>query len=335
MSESRHRREPGTLPRPLATLLAVALAGGTGVAVWLLPATAAPQQAAPPRKAAPVPPSPSLTQQARMAGPSAFLTFVDTARHPGFDLLADARRSGVRWYSLGHVIAGGDGCQPRWTGGLAPGGNPVANRIARLRAEGADAGLAFGGPGGNELAATCTRPDALVAAYRRMTGSFDASYVDFEVRDGSDAATVQRRARAIRALQQDRTLRVGFTLPLQPDGLSDADAAMLRTTREAGADIATVDLLVSLEPRTAPAGRLHRVADAVNAAQRQIAKALDVGDAWRRIGLTTALAAPGDLNEVEARKLAGFSDKHELAWLSLRGAQPPPAVAQILWRTRS
>ncbi|WP_214320223.1 hypothetical protein [Nonomuraea sediminis] len=334
MSESRHRREPGTLPRPLATLLALTLAGGTGVAVWLLPATAEPQQTAAPRKTMPATPSPTPTQQARMAGPKTFLTFVDTARHPGFDLAADARRSGVEWYSLGHLVAGGDGCQPRWSGGLAPGGNQVANRIGRLRAGGADAGLAFGGPDGRELAAACTRPDALLAAYRRMTGAFDPSYVDFEIHDSTDTATVRRRALAIKELQKDSPLRVGFTLPLQPTGLSDADAAMLRATREAGAGIATVDLLATLEPRTAPAGRLHRVADAVKAAQRQIARALDLGDsdAWHRIGLTSVLASSSDLNEVEAGKLAGFSDKHALAWLSLRGAQPPPAVAQLLWR---
>ncbi|MFD0471894.1 hypothetical protein ACFQ0B_28970 [Nonomuraea thailandensis] len=247
--------------------------------------------------------------------PAAFVAFVDTAREPAFDLPAQARRTGVRRYALGHLIAGGDGCSPKWSGLLEPDGapgpertalvdsdgdlssgragradsagapagsadsegtaagsadsagalavgraglldpgrNPVANRIGRLRAMGGDAAPVFGGPGGPELAATCTRPGGLAAAYRRVVGAFDAAAVDFEVRDSADRAAVLRRARAIHAVQRERRLRVSFTLPLRRDGLAPGDAAMLRATHEAGAEVATVNLLApsSRAPRRA------------------------------------------------------------------------------------
>ncbi|WP_127935147.1 hypothetical protein [Nonomuraea polychroma] len=303
--------------------------------------------------------------------------FVDTAREPDFDLSAESRRTGVRHYLLGHLVAGGDdGCAPKWAGPRAtlhpdadggdppapdadrgdppapdadrgdppapdadrgdpldPGDNPVANRIGRLRALGGDAAPTFGGPGVEELAVTCTRPGGLAAAYRRVVGAFDAKAVDFEVRDSEDGAAVLRRARAIRAMQRERPLRVSFTLPLRPYGLNAADVAMLRTTHKAGAEIGTVNVLADMESHTAPSGRLRRLAAAVQLAKDQIAQAQDLpdrGQAWRRIALTPVLAGKGDLSELDARTLAGYAARHGLAWLSLRGVPPSPDVARIL-----
>ncbi|GAA4505544.1 hypothetical protein [Nonomuraea ferruginea] len=267
MSASRRRRPAGTLPRPLAFLAAGVLAVATGAALSLLPARATlhqttPRPSPPPARATPAPPPVP-------PGPSGFVTFVDTAADPGFDLPTDARRTGTRWYALGHLTAAPDGCAQRWAGRLAFGHDPVANRIAGLRALGGDAGLVFGGPAG-EAAATCTRPGALAAAYRRAVGAFDARYVDFDLPRPGDQATVLRRARAIRAVQRERRLSVSFTLPLHPDGLSARDALMLRLTREAGARLATVNVLAEIAPQNAPEGRLLRLAKAVRAAQTQL-----------------------------------------------------------------
>ena len=172
------------LPRPFAVLFALALAGATAVAISLLPARATLQLTVPrpaPSSAGPAP--------AALLGRSTYVRFVDTAAEPGFDLPADARRSGVRWYALGHLVAGPDGCTSRWAGRLDFGHDPVAKRIGGLRAVGADAGLVFGGPDGGEPAATCTRPGALAAAYRRVVGAFDADYIDFDLRTDSERST--------------------------------------------------------------------------------------------------------------------------------------------------
>ncbi|KAB8192189.1 hypothetical protein FH608_026185 [Nonomuraea phyllanthi] len=335
----RHKREPGTLPRPIAILGALALAGATAMAVRLLPAGAAPAPEPPPVARH----TPAASSPVAAEPEPSFVAFVDTAREPGFDLSKDARRTGVRHYALGHLVAGDDGCAPKWNGPdqagpLDPGKNPVANRISRLRALGGDAAPVFGGPDGRELARTCTRPGGLAAAYRRVVGAFDAAAIGFEVRDSADRAAVLRRARAIHAMQRERRLRVSFTLPLKPYGLTSGDVAMLRATRLAGAEVGTVNLLAELEPRGAPEGRLRRVAAAVLAARDQIARAQgleDPQDAWRRIALTPVLASADDLTEVEARTLAAYAARHELAWLSLRGAAPKPDVSRILWRTPS
>ncbi|TMR99286.1 hypothetical protein [Nonomuraea basaltis] len=374
------------LPRPLAILGALTLAAATSVAIRLLPAGAA----SPPPVAQP---SPTVSRAvAAEPAATAFVGFVDTAREPGFDLSAESRRTGVRHYALGHLVAGGDdGCAPKWAGPLDeteslhwtgpperdaaetdpdhgndspeqdadgtepdqgtdspesgvgrsdpldPGENPVANKIGRLRALGGDAAPVFGGPEGEELAVACTRPGGLAAAYRRVVGAFDAAAIDFEVRDSEDGAAVLRRARAIRAMQRERPLRVGFTLPLKPHGLGAGDVAMLRTTRQAGAEVGTVNLLAVMEPRPAPGGRLRRLAAAIQLARDQIAQTRDLadpGEAWRHIALTPVLSGESDLSEADARALAEYAAGHGLAWLSLRGVTPSRDVSRILWGIR-
>ncbi|MEV0593569.1 hypothetical protein [Nonomuraea cavernae] len=339
MSGPRHRREPGTLPRPVAFLVALTLAGATGAAITLLPADAADRPgSAPP---APAALSTSPARQAGRDGPSGFVRFVDTAREPGLDLPADARRTGLRWYALGHVVAGAEECTPAWSGRL----DPVADPVGRLRALGADAVVVFGGPGGRELAATCTRPGALASAYRGVVGALGVRSVDFEVRDGADRAVVLRRARAVHALQRERPLRAGFTLTLRPYGLAARDVAMLRLTREQGVRVGTVNLLVTIESRDAAEGRMARLAAAVSAARGQIARALGptghavaaggqhtvTTGAGHGVALTLVSAGSGDLSEVDAGELAVFAVRQEPAWVSLRGAASGSAVFRALW----
>ncbi|NUP00135.1 MAG: hypothetical protein HOW59_19645, partial [Nonomuraea sp.] len=106
---SRHKREFGTLPRPIAVLAALALTGVTGLAIRMLPAGAA-REPGPARVTAPAPAvRPAVAAE---EPPPSFVGFVDTARDPGFDLPAESRRTGIARYALGHLVASGDGCLP-------------------------------------------------------------------------------------------------------------------------------------------------------------------------------------------------------------------------------
>ncbi|NUT40389.1 MAG: hypothetical protein HOV86_10395 [Thermoactinospora sp.] len=331
---SEHRRAPGTLPRSISILAALTLAAATGTAVWLLPTTAAPERE--PEDSAraaggqPVAVTSTPTPSQRRH-PTTFVSYVNTARSPDLNLPDHAQRTGVRWYLLGHIVAAPDGCSPKWSGQLDPAGDPVANRLTRLRSEGGDALLAFGGPGGRDLAATCRKPLQLAQAYRHALDAVGATHADFEADDG-DPVTTARRARAIRLLQQQRPLHVTFSLPL------DRAAAVLKATHDAGAVVDTINLLAPIEPQTAPAGRMQRLAGALRTAQRQIAvsqRLTDPASAWRRMAVTAVLVAPGDMSSLDARKLTTFAARHGLAWLSLRGAVPATTVTGILRRTRS
>ncbi|GAA2871907.1 hypothetical protein GCM10010517_32230 [Streptosporangium fragile] len=340
---TRRAREPGVPPRPLVALASVLLAAGTGVAIWLLPGrTDGDWAGRPGTGAAPAPATGATAGRTAEQGaapavarPSGFVTFVDAVRDPLFDLPKVARKSRVHWFTVGHLTAGHHGCVPRWGGTREQDGAPVADRLGRLRAAGGDAGLAFGGPAGRELAAACADQARLTAAYRQAIRAFDASYIDFELHDRADAATVFRRARAIATLQREaaragRPLTVSFTLPVTAAGLSRSDQEMLRATRAAGAEIAAVNLLTPVDHGAGGQRRLLPVASAVRSAQPQIARSLGESAAWHRIALTPVLTGSGDLTEGDARKLLAFTNRNNLAWLSARGAALTPDVTRFL-----
>jgi hypothetical protein len=345
---ARQAREPGTPPRSLVALASAALALATGVAIWLLPTKAGGDQSVPGLAAragvtasglatrSTVGQTPARGPVSPTGRPSGFVTFVDTVRDPLFTLPEAAGKDHVRWFTLGHLTTGRRKCVPMWGGTQEQDGNLVADRLDRLRAIGGDAGLAFGGPAGRELAAACTDLDRLIAAYRQAIGAFDATYIDFEVQDPADAATVLRRARAIATLQREaaakgRPLTVSFTLPVTGTGLAPSDRTMLRSTREAGAEITAVNLLATVGPESGLArDRLRPVASAVRAAQPQIAESLGEPVAWRRIALTPVLSSSHDLTPANAHRLIAFAGRNQLAWLSVRGAAPTPNVARFL-----
>ncbi|GAA3508848.1 hypothetical protein FHR32_000272 [Streptosporangium album] len=345
-SAARRPREPGTPPRAMVVLAAAALVTGTGLAVWLLPATSdgwtgtgrTPHAGGKPprltRTTAGLPPEPAPPPPAAVH-PSGFVAFVDTVRDPLFNLPRAARQEHVRWFTLGHLTAGQDGCTPVWGGLRGQGGNPVATVLGRLRAAGGDAGLAFGGRTGSEPAVTCADLGRLTAAYRQVVAAFGVTYLDFEVEGADGDETVLRRAGAIRALQREaagegRPLTVSFTLPVNDAGLTLRDQAMLRSTREAGVEIAAVNLLAPIRRSSTGRTDLHYVASAVRAAHSQLAQAMGEATAWHRIALTAVLSGSRDLTVADARRLTAFTTRNGLAWLSTRGAAPAPDAARLL-----
>ncbi|MBB4916454.1 hypothetical protein [Streptosporangium saharense] len=334
----RRLREPGTPPRSLVVLASLALAAGTGAALWILPSGAVrPARAQRPIHVPPAPVAPSPTPSAvgrpgPVTRPSGFVTFVDAARTPSFAPPETSAPGRAHWFTLGHLTAGGDGCTPVWSGrdrDLSP-----ARRLEALRAAGGEAGLVFGGPG-RELAATCTDLGRLTGAYRRAVSAFDAGYIDFELGGRDGGATVLRRAAAIASLQREaaatgRTLTVSFTLPADGDGLSRADQEMLRMTRERGAEISTVSLMVPIRAGQGRRSHLRPIAAAVRAAHPQIVRSLGGTGTRCRIALSPFLTGAKDLTTTDARKLVAFSTRKGMAWLSTRGATPSWSVSRLL-----
>lgn len=272
-------------------------------------------------------------------GPSGFVTFVDAVRHPKFDVPAPVHRTGARWYTIGHLTAGSDGCTPKWDGALDDSRNPVADRLARLRAQGGQASLAFGGPSGRELSATCGSETRLVAAYQQVLDAYGLTTIDFEVRDSADTTATRRRAAAIATLQRKawhdgRPLTVTFTLPATEAGLSVTDRDMVRATRDAGIEIRAVNLLVPFKPGVD--GNVARMMTTAKAAHSQLGWALSTAgrSCWQRIALTPVLVSPQDLSVDRARLLVDFQMKSGLAWLSVRGARPSDSVARLLGTTQ-
>ena len=129
-----------------------------------------------------------------------FAAYVDTTLTPAyaFESPASAADEDV---VLGFVVAADEStCEPSW--GAAYSLDQAARdldldrRIARLRQQGGDVVVSFGGRDNTELAAACPDAESLAAAYRAVIDRYDLTLIDLDIEGEAltDAATGARRA---------------------------------------------------------------------------------------------------------------------------------------------
>ncbi|GII92004.1 hypothetical protein [Sinosporangium siamense] len=271
--------------------------------------------------------------------PSGFMAFVnmtDTARFRPVDTM---RLTRATWFLFGHLTSTTDGCGLTWRSTSRPpggknttGGETPTIRLNRLRTTGARAGASIGGPHGTDPATTCETQSRLTAAYRNTLSRWNLTHLDFEPTAIPSPTTTRKRARAVATLQkefraQQRPLWVSFTLPLTSSGLTPSHRATLKATREAGARIDAVNLLIPLKS-TGLQGTGHTIQRAVT--HISTALALDETTTRHHLALTPVLTHSRDLTKSQAQTLASYTHRHHQPWLSLRGPTPPPTVLQTL-----
>lgn len=285
----------------------------------------------------------TTTQPAVAAGRAGtwFAPYVDATLTPTVafqDRAANPSRNAV----LGFVVAGakaGEECTPTWgtyeTLDGAATTMDLDRRVAQLRGQGGDAVISFGGQANDELAVACTRPDALADAYRAPIERYAADTVDFDVEGAAlaDAAANSRRARAIKALQDDarshkRHLAVWLTLPVTPDGLAPDALALVRTTLAAKVDLAGVNVM-AMDFGVPSARRDMRAAvlSSADATRSQLAvlygragARLNGAHLWRKLGITVMIGqndvAGERVSVADARAVEQYAVEHGVGRVS-------------------
>ncbi|MFF7605955.1 cellulose binding domain-containing protein [Streptomyces parvulus] len=262
------------------------------------------------------------------AAGAGFAPYVDTSLYPAYDLLANAEATGVRDYTLAFVTDGG-GCTPKWGGVTDLASDAVAQQMGALRARGGDVRVSFGGASGSELGTTCTSPEALAAAYGKVVDAYDLTKVDFDVEGGAlpDTAANTRRARAVAALQKEHPdLDVSFTLPVMPEGLTQAGVDLLADAKENGVDIDTVNIM-AMDYGPAYSDDMGTYAEqAATATQAQVKGVLgrSDADAWKTVAVTPMIGVNDVVTEVftveDAGQLVKFAAAKGLGGLSMWSA---------------
>ncbi|MYR43682.1 cellulose binding domain-containing protein [Streptomyces sp. SID5910] len=276
----------------------------------------------------PTAPAPSGTPGAGTTAGAGFAPYVDTSLYPAFDLVANAEATGVKDYNLAFVTDGG-GCTPKWGGVTDLASDAVAQQIGALRAKGGDVRVSFGGAAGSELATTCTSADALAAAYGKAVDAYGLTKVDFDVEGGAlpDTAANTRRAQAVAALQKQHPgLDVSFTLPVMPEGLTQAGVDLLANARQNGVKIDAVNIM-AMDYGPAYSGDMGSYAEqAATATQAQIKSVLGLSDsaAWGTVAVTPMIGVNDVASEVftveDAAQLVAFAKSKGLGQLSMWSA---------------
>ncbi|GHB22426.1 sugar hydrolase [Streptomyces viridiviolaceus] len=272
--------------------------------------------------------TPSQSPGSGTATGAGFAPYVDTSLYPAFDLVGNAEATGVKNYVLAFVTDGG-GCTPKWGGVTDLASDAVASQIGALRAQGGDVRVSFGGAAGSELATTCSSADALAAAYGKVVDAYDLTKVDFDVEGGAlpDKTANTRRAQAIAELQKQHPgLDVSFTLPVMPEGLTQAGVDLLADAEAGGVRIGTVNIM-AMDYGPAYSGDMGTYAEqAATATQAQIKSVLGLSDsaAWKTVAVTPMIGVNDVVSEVfrvdDAAQLVKFAESKGLGRLSMWSA---------------
>jgi chitinase len=262
-----------------------------------------------------------------------FAPYVDTTLTPSYQF-QDPDSSPARQVVLGFVVSSPtSACTPSWGGyytlGQADGSINLDRRLAELRSEGGGAIISFGGQANTELAVDCTNQAALESAYESVISRYDASTVDFDIEGGAvaDTASVQRRAKAIAAVQawaakRKSKLAVWLTLPVEPSGLDANTLSVVTETLRQHVSLSGVDVMAMDYGH--PVGNMARAAEqALTSTHGQLSgilKSASSAQLWNQLGVTVMIGQNDSSGEQftlgDARQLAGFVDSHHVARVS-------------------
>ncbi|GAA2763744.1 chitinase [Streptomyces paradoxus] len=229
-------------------------------------------------------------------------------------------------YNLAFVLAGGDDCVPRWDGRHAIGDAAVKARIAKLKRDGGQVRVSFGGASGTELAANCDTVPELAAAYGKALDAAGSTLADFDIEGDelSDSASIALRSKAIARLQKERTgLKVSFTLPVMPSGLGKDGLALLASANDNGVQVSTVNLMTMNYGSSYDGDMGGYARTAAKAAHTQLKKVFGTSDpaAWQGMALTSMIGVNDVAGETftlaDAAEVRAFAEEKGIAWVSM------------------
>lgn len=295
-----------------------------------VPVTLAGQSPAPPPLAA----APAPLWPERVFSP-----YVDATAWPPFDLVGIAQQRHVRFYNLAFVVArGANDATPSWGGYYDVATGYLLPEINALRALRGDVMVSFGGAAGTELAVAATSVAQLQAAYQLVIDTYGLTHVDFDIEGAwlAHPASIARRAQAIAGLQAaaaaaGRTLKVWFTLPVLPSGLTLDGRNVVASALQHGVVLDGVNVMAmdyggSAAPN--PQGNMGNYAvQAAQATKAQLALLYQQAgqpqtDAqlWRKLGVTPMIGVNDVAAEVfvqaDVGVLSAFAQQHGIGLLA-------------------
>jgi len=107
--------------------------------------------------------------------------------------------TGIKWFTLAFILSDGT-CNPAWDGSRPLTGGNDQTQINRIRANGGDVMVSFGGWSGNKLGEKCTSASALAGAYQKVITAYGLKVIDIDI-ENTEWASATVRQRVIDALK--------------------------------------------------------------------------------------------------------------------------------------
>ena len=296
--------------------------------------------------------SPAIDVVTQPAGSGAvFAPYVDVGLYPTFQLTKNAPKASYE-YTLAFVTSMGQ-CTAAWAGVTPVSQGFMAGDIANLRSIGGNVIASFGGEAGTELAQSCPDVTSLLAQYQSVVTDYSLGAIDFDIEGAAidDPTSIDLRNQALAQLEQaNPSLRVSYTLPVMPWGLTQNGVNLLA---DAIADGVRVDVVnVMTMDYGYPASHMGQEAiDAANALYGQLAQLYPAKTAqqlYAMIGITPMIGQNDTQGETfalsDARLVLNYADANGIGllamWSAARdrackgGAEPRTVVNAKIGRRR-
>ncbi len=273
-----------------------------------------------------------------------FAPYVDVTASPqfSFDQIGAGTHKDV---VLSFIVSSpDDSCQPSWGGTYtmkqASDDLDLDRRIARLKQQGGDIAVSFGGLKNHELATKCKDDSKLLGAYRDVVNRYDLTTMDLDLEKDNltDSVVNARRAQAIAKLQNERRiagkpLAVWLTLPVTSQGLNEDGINAMTALLEANVDISGINIMAMNYNESEISGKsMSDVAiSALENTKRQVGVIYDrIGthlsspSLWRKIGVTPMIGQTDVKSEVfsldDAKKVNKFTRDRGVGRVSMWSA---------------
>ncbi|MDB6017068.1 MAG: Chitinase [Pedosphaera sp.] len=241
-----------------------------------------------------------------------------------FKLTACDDACGLKYYTLAFIIARQDGTgkdatyhkEPAWDGRFPMDQNLYQDQIQAIRKRGGDVIVSFGGEAGKELANVIDDAAQLESAYQKVIDQYKITWLDFDVEGNNldkGKQDSERRNTVLASLQKKNPgLIISYTLPVDPDGISDASQAILTDAAKKGVKVHSANIMVmyfgkKFINKGKSEGELG--VDSANKTHEQLQKI----DPAIQIGLCPCLGKNGSKDEVfilsDAKIIKAFADK--------------------------
>jgi len=181
-----------------------------------------------------------------------FASYVDVTSTPSYAFEQIGATSDV---ILSFIVASKkDGCVPTWgtyyTLDEATISLDLERRIARVKQQGGNIAISFGGALNDELSVSCKNPEKLINAYLTVIEKYNLDTIDLDIEGEGlkDKEAIKRRALIIAKIQSDlraknKNLAVWVTLPVAPYGLTQEGTDVVFQMISNGVDLAGVNLM--------------------------------------------------------------------------------------------
>lgn len=152
---------------------------------------------------------------------------------------------GQKFYTIAFIIANKHN-EPAWDGRFPMEQNLYADQIKAIRSRGGDVIVSFGGADGTEIAIAETNLPALVAKYQGIIDRYQLTWLDFDIEGDSLSKTDanERRNAALAELQaKNPGLIISYTLPVDPNGISDESQSLLEDAKAKGVKVHSANVM--------------------------------------------------------------------------------------------